>query len=343
MTLPDPATPRKARRLGLWGPFAALAVGLAAWSAGWLWLRGEADRRLDAASAAATRSGGTLSWSGRHWHGYPFRLDVDFTGLVWRDPSGWALAAPSLKTEAFVFAPGHWVAVAPGEVTLTRPAAGPVVIRGQVLRASVSEFAAHPPRVSLEGLGLSFATPPGAHGFFLSAARTVHVHTRAGPGGQGAIFLEVDGGQASQGGLFAAIAGGGPVNLVGDAIASHADALRGPDWPAAARAWSEAGGALEVRRLLIQAGPAVLEARSGALAFDRDGRLSGALPATLRQAPRALAAMSGAGMVAPEAAHGAGVVLGAAGVGPALDIDLHFQAGRTTLGPVAIGPSPKVY
>ena len=49
MSLPDTTPPRKPRRLGLWLPFVGLALIIVAWSAAWVWMRGEAAKRMDAA------------------------------------------------------------------------------------------------------------------------------------------------------------------------------------------------------------------------------------------------------------------------------------------------------
>ena len=45
---------------------------------------------------------------------------------------------PSLKAEAYVFAPTHWVVAAPDGLTFTRPAGGPVTVTARLLRASVN-------------------------------------------------------------------------------------------------------------------------------------------------------------------------------------------------------------
>jgi hypothetical protein len=75
-----------------------------------------------------------------------------------------------------------------------------------------------------------------------------------------------------------------------------------------------------------------------------DGRVAGALPLTLRQAPRALGAMGDEGVIDKDAATAAGEVAQARqGAGETAQATLYFQAGRTTLGPIAIGPAPKVY
>ncbi|MEO8927334.1 MAG: DUF2125 domain-containing protein [Caulobacteraceae bacterium] len=343
MTVPERAQPRKPRRLGLYGPFVALLAFALAWSAGWLWLRGETLGRLDQARTSLAASGHELSWASQAVSGFPFRLDVDLAGVHLRDASGWALAVPRLNAEASVFAPTHWVAVAPDGVTVTRKVGGQVIVKARVLRASLSGLGDYPPRLSVEGLDLTFTAAPGANPFFVTAADALHLHTRAGPGDRGAVYFELDRAAAPLSGLMGRIAAGKPVSLAADALYSHAAALAGPDWASAVRAWSAAGGALKVRRLRVAAGEALLDAHSGTLTVDDDGRLVGSLGASLRQAPRALAVMGRQGSLAPEAAGAAAEVVGARSGGAVAAVTLDFQAGRTTLGPAAIGPSPKVY
>jgi len=347
MTLPHPTAPRKFRRLGLYGPFALLALLALAWSAGWLWLRAETLGRMDGARRTLAARGGELSWTSRSVSGFPFRLDVKLAGIALREASGSAITAPMLNAEAPVFAPSHWVAVAPDGVVIARRIGGNLVVRAKVLRASFSQPRDHPPRVSVEGIGLTFTAEPGANPFFVSAAQAFHLHTRAGPGDQGAVYIALGRATAPLTGLMGRIAEGGPVSLTLDAIYSHAAALGGADWRGAVDAWRRAGGALEVRSLRLQAGAALLDARSGTLTVGDDGRLRGSLAVSLRQAPRVLAVMGEAHAIAPEAARASATVVGArsqgAGQGAVATATLDFQAGQTTLGPAAIGPAPKVY
>ena len=136
MTLPDPAAPRKPRRGCLTSVIILLLVLAGAYSAGWFWLQREAEQRIDQTAASLRGRGYTVAWDQRTIGGDPFRLDVNFQNLRLREPSGWALAFPQLRTEAFVYAPLHWVADAPAGLTFTRPIGGPVRIQAQALRAS---------------------------------------------------------------------------------------------------------------------------------------------------------------------------------------------------------------
>ena len=132
--------------------------------------------------------------------------------------------------------------------------------------------------------------------------------------------------------------------MVWNSTLSKMSAFSGKTWSNAVRHWSDAGGRMTVRQAGITAGDVVLGANSGTLGVAPDGRLSGVLDVTLRQAPRALGAMSDTGTITAEAANAATVVTQARqGAGDAAQATIDFQAGRTTLGPVALGAAPKVY
>jgi hypothetical protein len=343
MTLPENPPPRKRSRIGLFAPFVVLLVAVAAWTGGWAWMRAEVFRHMDAAASALGRQGYQVDWSRRSLYGFPFRLDLVVDAPRLRETSGWGLSAPRLKAEAFVFAPNTWVIVAPDGVTLTRRVGGPVVIGAKALRASLSNAGAHPPQVSVEGIGLTFAPGVGAEPTAITEAAELHIHTKAGPDDQGAFYLSIVKAKAPGPGLLGDITAGAPVTLTADAIFSHASALKGQGFADALRTWSEGGGQLTVRQLSLEAGPAGAEARSGTLAIDGSGRLKGALGVTLKQGPRLLTTVAGHTGVTPESAREAQAILAAHAQGESAAVTLDFQAGQTTLGPVAVGPSPRVY
>jgi hypothetical protein len=343
MTMPRQGTAQRASRLGLYGPFIALAIALAAWSAGWWWLKGQAESRLDALAARQLGAGGAFTWKSRTVHGYPFRLDVDFTDIAWREPSGWAVAAPTLKSEASAFTPGHWVAYAPDGAILGRPMGGAVTISAKALRASVSDLGSHPAAFSLEGTGLAFAPAPGAAPYFLQSAAELLVHTRAGPSDQGAFLVELDRAMPAPASALGRIAAGKSVTLVADATYSHAGAFSGPTWARAVDAWAAAGGRLGMRRLHLAAGDAAFDAQGAGLSASLDGRLEGTLNASLRHGDRMLTALAETGAIDPYAARLADAVLQSTPAGALDHTTLTFEAGRTTLGPVALGAAPKVY
>jgi hypothetical protein len=344
MSMPDPAPRGKHTRLGLYLPFVLLLVAIAGWSAYWVWARGELSRRLDAAQADLAQQGYQLAWKDRTIGGYPFRLDVTLSDVRAHEPSGWALTAPRLEAEAQAFAPGSWLIAAPVGLTFIRPEGGPVAVSGRLVRASLTHLTSRPPSLSFEGVDLTFQPAPGARPFALTAASRVEFHLRAGPDDQGGVFATVEGGQARLSGLFARVAEGKPIAITWNSTLSKMSAFSGSNWPDAVRHWTDAGGQMTVRDASVIAGEALVKANSGTLSVGSDGRVRGVLDLALRQAPKGLAAMAQEGVIAPESAQAAATVAEAGqGAGDLAHGALHFEAGRTTFGPVSLGPAPKVY
>lgn len=344
MTLPEREAPRKRRGLGISTPFVILAIVAVIYSGFWFWLRMEAGRRLDLAAADLRTHGYTLTWDSAVIGGYPFRLDVDFRNLTLREPGGWAIAFPQLRTEAFVYAPTHWVADAVQGAVFTRPVGGPVRVGAQILHASLVGVGETPPRLSIEGSHLTFAPEPGAQPFFLTSADDLQFHLRQGPDDQGGAFLQVGGARAQAEGLIGQIARQGPVGLRADLIYTHASSLVGGDWPSAVRAWTAAGGTASLRQGGITAGQAILSLSTAQpLTVGPDGRLQGGLTATLRQAPQVLAAAGATGALPPTTAAAAAAVALTGQSGQDTRLDIGFRACQTTIGPVAIAPAPRVY
>lgn len=344
MSLPDPPLTRKSGRLGLYIPFGLLLLAAIGVSAAWLWSRGEVRSRMDAAVADLARAGYQVSWKERTQGGYPFRMDVTLTDVRIREPSGWALEVPDLEAEAFLYSPGHWILAAPQGLTFVRPVGGPVTVKGDTIRASFADFDKTPPSFSFEAVKPTFQPAPGAQPFSLAAADRVEFHLRAGPDDEGGVFAKVENGKARLSGLFARIAGDKPVSMQWNSTLSKMSAFHGRDWPEMVRAWSDAGGQITVRQAGVTAGDALIGANGGTLSVGRDGRLTGALEVTLRQAPKALGVMGETGVLPRERAEAAAVVAEAReGADKAAQATLAFQAGQTTLGPVAIAPAPLIY
>jgi hypothetical protein len=343
--VPDPTAPRKLSRWPLYIAFGIAFVVVVAWSAAWVWARGRVETGLADGARRLKDAGYELTWKDQKVGGYPFRLDVTLTEPRIRDRSGWALEAPRLEAEAFLHAPTHWIVAAPAGLTFVRPVGGPVTVEGKLIRASLSHLQNTPPNFSFEGVGLTFQPAAGANPFGLSAAERIEFHLRESPKSldEGGVWLSVKNGKARLSGLLGRIAGDKPISIEWDGRLSKMSAFRGEDWPRAVRAWSDAGGRMSVKRAGLTAGDALIGANAGSLGVGSDGRVEGSLDVSLRQAPRALGALGTTGTIPKETADAAAAVADARETGDLARMTLYFQAGRTTLGPVAIAKSPKVY
>lgn len=344
--LPPPRkAPHKAGRLGLYLPFALAILLTIAWGAGWIWLRGEARARMDAGVTELKAAGYDITWKDRQITGFPFRFNVTLTEARVREPSGWGLEAPRIESEARMLAPGNWIVAATEGATFIRPVGGPVQVKGKAIRASLTNLAETPPRFSFEGRELTFQPGAGAQPFALQSADLVEFHLRGNKAlDEGLVSFKVDNGKARLAGLFGRIAGERPISISWTATLTKMAAFKGNDWPGAVRSWIRAGGRMNVRQAGVTAGEAVLGSNAGQLTVDSTGRLAGVLDVTLRQAPRALTAMGEMGTIPEDRAEAAAAVAAArTGTGDVAQARIHFEAGQTTLGPVAVGPAPLVY
>ena len=343
MTLPENATARKPRRIWLYAPFVVLLLAVAAWTVGWNAMRQQVFQHMDDYAHTSAESGYRIDWKSRSLSGFPFRLDLDVVAPRVTEASGWGLSAPRLKAEAFVFSADHWIIVTPDGATLLRRVGGPVTIVAKALRASLSDTAAHPARISVEGLNMTFTAPPGSAPTALTGATELHIHSKAGPSDQGAVYLELDDARTAGSGPLAGLAGPAPLTLKADAIFTHASALTGPGIAGALRSWSQAGGGLTIRALSLQAAGTRLETRSGDLTIDGGGRLKGRLDLTAKPAQKLLTLLTGRDAPQPQTLRAAEAVLAARTTGDTAQVTVDFQAGQTTLGPVGVDAAPRVY
>lgn len=286
MTLHDQNPPRKPpRKVWLFAPYVVLLVAAIAWSAAWLWIRSEIAGRMDAAARRLSDAGYTMDWKARRIDGYPFRVDVTLDGVRLAEPSGWALAAPQLKAEAYAYRLDQWIGYAPKGVVLTRPLSGAVAITSPALRASYVRLAGSAPRIAVEAVKPVFTPVAGAKPFMLSAAQYLDFHMHPDGDDRVEFLLRIDGAAAPRGQVLARIAQDKAMGIAWEGRVSNVSALHGRDWPAAVQAWTAAGGGLDVEHGSLTAGASVLNLRPGRLTVGSDGRLRGSVGLDLRQAP----------------------------------------------------------
>jgi hypothetical protein len=342
--IPEPVAPRKKpNRFWLYLPFILLVLLAGAYSAFWVASSRQLAAAVDARAATLRQSGYVVELSDRRSSGFPFRLKLQFTEARVAAPSGWAVTIPGFEAEAYLHNLRHWVVVAPQGLTFTRPDGGPVKVLGAGLRASVVQTNTGPWRIVAQAQKATFAPSPGARPFSLASADLVEFYLRPSDvAGQGMFLLRVENGKAQAGSLAGRIAGDGVVGAAIEGRISKTADFAGATWGDALRAWSAAGGVLEAVQGTMAAGTFSAKASNGTLGVGSEGRLVGAIPLELRQPDRALTALAETATVDETAAGSAAAVAAARAQGEATTVNLVFQAGVMTFGPVRLGPAPKV-
>ncbi len=343
--LSEDGSPRKkANRLFLYAPFVLLILIALGVCGVWVVASARLQQGIETRAEALRGAGYTVELSGRQVAGFPFRIKLSYAEARLAAPSGWAVEAPGLQAEAYLHGLDHWVLVAPGGMTVKRPRGGAIAIKGEGLRASLAGLTKAPPRLVLQGTKLAFTTPPGARPFSLASADRLEFYLKPDPEspGGGRFLLRLEGGKVAPGSTLGKVAADQATAGVLEGRLKAITALHGKDWGAAVDAWRGASGEADQLHLTFTAGTVGVDSGGGALAVGRDGRLSGAMPLQLRDPAKALSVLEGAPSVEETAPSAAAAIARARTQGSTANIALVFQAGVVTLGPVKVGPSPKL-
>ncbi len=108
-----------------------------------------------------------------------------------------------------------------------------------------------------------FTPVAGAAPFPLLSTAGLQLHVRPGPDDQGAIFFEAKGAKARFTGLMGRIAADRTADLIWDSSDQQGQRPARTSWADAVNDWSDAGGTLTVQQGKLNAGEALLEAKSG--------------------------------------------------------------------------------
>lgn len=341
--MPNSATARKPRRLGLVAPFVLLGLVVAAWSGWWLYLRGEVVTRMDAAAAQMRAQGYTVAWARRSVGGYPFRVSIALEQAQIAEPSGYGLSAPLLEIESAAYTPNPIGLAAPQGAVIRRPGDKAFAVKGRILRASVSHFERTPPRIAIQGVDLEFGALKGAQPLSFSAMKIFEARLTPADGDKAEIFVRLDRATPANNAFLARVANEGPVTIGFEGTLNGASFLRGHGWREVLGAWSAAKGSLEVRQGGLIAGESVLSLRPSTLAVDANGHLSGDLALSLSKAPQGVMALGAVGVLPQETAAVASGLTGVQLPGKPLEATLRFHDGQTWIGPLPLGPAPRVY
>lgn len=341
--MPNSATPRKPRRLGLVAPFVVLGLALTAWTGWWLYLRGEVLARMDAAAAEMKAQGYTLTWAKRSIGGYPFRISITLEDAQIAEPSGYGLSAPVLKIESAAYTINPIGLAAPQGAVIRRPGNKAFAVKGKVLRASVSHLERTPPRIAVQGVDLEFSAVEGAQPPSFGAMKIFEARVTPTDGDKADVFVRLDRATPANNALLSRVANGAPATIGFEGTINGASFLRGRGWSQVLQAWSAAKGSLAVRQGGIMAGEAVLSLQPSTLSIDSSGQLAGDLALSLSRASQGVMALGAVGVLPQETAAVASGLTGVEPAGKPLEATLTFRGGQTWIGPLPLGPAPRVY
>ncbi len=347
-----PASARRPGRFWLYLPFILIALAALAWTGFWFVVRGRVAEAVDVALAREAGLGRSWDCANRTITGFPFRVELrcaslSLTSARWgegvRAQTGPAVAVGQIYT------PGLVIAEITGPLQASLPEGRKLELGWTGFQTSLSHMAGDPERVALVMTGPSATlSAPGLANETWRAA-SLETHLRRNPT-RPATDKAVDLAIAIKGSVLPAldallgIAEPGDVDI--QATATQTDAFRIGLNPDALEAWRNAGGQIELTKLVSVKGASRVEA-TGQFLLDQTHRVSGQVQASLAGI-RQIAGVPVGGLMS-----GLGGLLGgrlsaqlpgaAPGLTPLPPVVL--REGRVYLGPIRLPlqPLPPLY
>ena len=343
---------RRSSRAWLYAPFMALILAVVAWAGFWFVVRARVVDAVDTALAKEAGLGRSWTCTDRSVTGFPFRVELrcgalTLTSARWgetvRVQTGPAVAVGQIYTPNLV------IAQITGPLQATLPEGRKLELGWTRLEASLTHSSGDPERLSLViGAPTASLTAPGLTTDTWQAT-SLEAHLRRNPG-RPATDQAVDLAIATKGSVLPALDALLGTSEPGDvdiqATLTQTEAFRIGLNPDALEAWRNAGGQIDVTRLVSVKGPARIEATAQFL-IDQTHRPAGQLQASLAGI-RQIAGIPVGGIAA-----GLGGLLGGRlsaqlpGVAPGLTAlpPIVLREGRVYLGPIRLPlqPLPALY
>jgi hypothetical protein len=353
-----PESSTRTRRLWLFLPLALLVLLAVTWSVFWVVAARRADATITAWLEQEARLGRLYRCASRESGGYPFRIEVRCTEPTLELSNAQpvrVLKAQELRGVAQVYTPNLIIAEITGPLAVTE-AGQPAVWRAdwRLGQASLRGLRGTPERLSvvLDGVqveradagGTPAATAPAPAAAW--AANHLEFHLRRDPAAAGQPLID-----------FAAQVNGATLPsvpaLAGKPFDGEVTALLSglTEWksmplPARLKQWQAAGGRLQVTRLRIQQGDAVVVA-TGSVGLSAGGRPDGTFDVTMAGIERLAQQFGGAAGGGLQV----GLLAGLAFLGRPAEIDgkraisvpLRFNDGAVSLGPIGLGKMEPLY
>lgn len=285
MTLDSkPAKPRS--RLGLYLPFALLALTAALWSGLWFYIKGRVVDGIDLALANEVQLGRNWTCVDHRMGGFPFRIELNCSALKLtsaRANGEFTATTGPVIAVGQIYTPGLILVQSKGPLTIRAPDGSVIDAKWDALSASFKKSGADLERLSvvLAQPALTIARAGTAPANLSAQALELHLRpTPARPAADGAIDLALTAKSASLPALDQLLSQDRPTDLDISAMVLHATAFQRGFNPETLDLWRQRMGLVELRKITMTKGEARLEA-SGQLALDEVKRLKGRLESSV--------------------------------------------------------------
>ncbi len=328
---------------------AIVALAAAAWTGWWFFIASAKERAVEAWLADRRAAGWVAEAAEVDVNGFPYRVDTTWRGLELADPElGWAWSAPDFQLLTLAYQPNHLIAVWPGAQRFSTPL-GATDITADKLMGSLrvepnARLALQNATIEMAGLSLA-----GDTGWTVGVAEGVLAARRA-EGPEASPFahdIALDAkGIALPADRIAGLDRGGLLAPEIETLRLDATADFDAPWdlPALEGATPTLLG-LDIRDATLTWGALDLRARGSLVADDR-GYAEGRLDVRARNWREMIDIAEETGAlnrnIASGLRAGLGLLAQLSGDRNTLEAPLEFSRGMMRLGPVPLGPAPRL-
>lgn len=327
---------------------AIVALLVLGWS-GWWWFGATVRERAVESWLAERRADGWVAEAADiRVAGFPNRIDMTVEGLALADPeSGWSWTAPEFQVLSLSYKPHQFITVWPGEQVIASPfettTVASEVMRGSVVFEPNRRLALDRSTIEIEAMTLTGASGWQA-GVDTALVSTRQAGDRAPPFSHD-VSVEVAGLTPPRGWLDGIDRAGVLPDAI-DALTLDATLVFDRPWDrVAVEGDNPALQQVRLRGATARWGELELSG-SGTVSADAAGFAEGEIELEARNWREVLAVAEAGGLLPPAVAGGirTGLELLArfGGGGDSLSVPLEFRDGRTRLGPVPVGPAPRL-
>lgn len=326
-----------------------ILTAVTVWFGWWFWARAAQEAAILSWFDQRRAAGWQAELDDLTVEGFPNRLDARLTGLTLADPvSGWAWEAPRLDIYQLAYDPGRVIVEWPEDQTVAAPGAR-AAVRAETMRASAAF--ADPATLALERSSMEIvqAGVAAETGWTASVDRYQH-HIRRAPAGAGpenTYEFRVDAARVRPPAFLRRMADPAealPAYLETLALEGRA-ALDRPLDIYAFEGTKPQLTALSLKEAQAKWGELALSV-TGSLHADGAGYAAGDLDISARNWRAMLDAAVSAGALDPSLAkalkEGLGLIARLAGDPKELNVTLTYSGGYAKIGPIPVGPAPRL-
>lgn len=282
----DIAPARRSSRFWLYAPFVLVALLAIAWVGFWVVMRGRVAEAVDAALLREAAQGRNWTCTDRSLGGFPFRVELRCSSLALTS-SRWGetvkvQTGPSVVVGQ-IYSPGLVIAQVTGPLQATLPEGRTLDLGWSLLEASLQHDMKQPERLSLivNEPNATLKSPGKADEGWRATGLEVHLRRNpTRPATDQAVDLALSAKGSVLPAIDALLGTSDPGNVDLQATLTQSLAFRLGFNPDALETWRNAGGQIELSKLVSTKGPARIEA-SGQMLLDQTHRPAGRIQAAL--------------------------------------------------------------